>query len=58
MGIPVILSLYLKPPNASIPCFMVTNSAPKTDVASVDCLFENHFTNAVFTYMKRPLLDL
>ena len=58
MGVPIILSLYLKPHRASRPCFMATNSASKTDVSTVDCFFENHYTNAVFTYIKKPLLDL
>ena len=57
MGIPIILSLYLKPCRVSMPCFMVRNSVPNTDVATVD-FFENHCTNAVFTFIKKPLLDL
>ena len=36
MGTTIILSLYLKPCQASMPCFMVTNSVPKADVSAVD----------------------
>ena len=39
-------------------CFMLTNSAQKTDVSTVDCFFDNHCTNDVFTFIKKPLLDL
>ena len=57
MGIPIILSLYLKPHRASIPYFMATNSVPNIDVSTVDCFFEDHCTSAVFMYIKKPLLD-
>ena len=50
--------LYFKPLRASMPFFITTNSAPKSDVSSIDCLLENHCTRAVFTYIKKPLLDL
>ena len=58
MGIPIILNLYLKPHRASILRFMVTNSAPNTDVSTVGGFFENHCTNAVFACIKKSLLDL
>ena len=58
MGIPIILSLYLKPHRASRPCFMATNSAPNIDVSTIDCFFENHCTNAVFMYIKKTLLNM
>ena len=35
-----------------MPCFIVTNSAPKTDVSTVDYFFENPYTNMVFSYIK------
>ena len=50
--------LYLKLLSASMPCFMVTNSSPKTDVTTVEYFLENYFTSAVFTYFNKPLLDL
>ena len=40
-----------------MPCFMATNSAPKTDVSTVDCFFESPCTNTMFKYIKKPLLD-
>ena len=57
MGIPITFSIYLKPLRVSMPCFMETNSVPKTDVSTVDCFLENHCTRAVFTYIKKPLLN-
>ena len=41
-----------------MPCFMVTNSAPKTGVSTVDCFFENHCMRAISTCIKEPLFDL
>ena len=35
MGHPIILSLYLRPLSALMPCFITTNSAPKTDVSTI-----------------------
>ena len=58
MEIPIILSLYLKPLKAFLLCFIVTNSALKTDVSTVDCFFESHCNNAVIMYTKKPLLEL
>ncbi|KAK1740815.1 hypothetical protein QTG54_008910 [Skeletonema marinoi] len=37
IGIPIIRSLYLKPRAASIPLFIATNSAPKTELSTVGC---------------------
>ena len=53
----VILYLYLKPLRASMLCFMVTKLAPKADVSTVDCFFENHYTNVVFIYIKKSIHD-
>ena len=58
MIISIILSLYLKPLKASMPCFMATNKAPKTHVSTLACFFENHCIKVVFTYIKKPCLDL
>ena len=58
MEILIIISLYLKPLSASMPCFMATNSAPKTVISSVDCFFENHCNNMAFTFIKKSLLYL
>jgi len=39
-GIPIIRTLYLSPFSVSIPCFIATNSAQKTEVSVVACFFE------------------
>ena len=54
----MILSLYLKSPRASMPCFMATNSVPKTDVTTVDCFFDYHCTKVLFMHIKKLLLDM
>ena len=51
-------SLDLKPLRASMTCFIGTNSASKTDVSTINCFFENHWTNVVFTCIKKPLFDM
>ena len=37
---------------------METNSAPKTDLSTVECSLENPCTSVVFTCIKKPLLNL
>ena len=39
-GMPIMRTLYLSPLSVSTPCFIATNSAPKTEVSMVDCFFE------------------
>ena len=58
MGIPIILSLYLKPLRALMPYFMATNTVPNTDIFTVDCFFAYYCAKMVFTYIKKPLLDV
>ena len=41
-GIPIILVLYLKPCNVTIPISMAKNLATNTKVSIVCCLFDNH----------------
>ena len=58
MVIPIILCLYLKAIRVSMPCFMTTNSAPKTDFCDVGGFLENYRIKAVFIHIKNPLLNL
>jgi hypothetical protein len=45
-GIPIIRILYLSPLSNLIPCFMATNSAPKTEVSIVACCFDSQMIGA------------
>ena len=45
IGISIMLNLYLSPLKASIPCFIASNSAPKTDVPTADSFFVDHLYN-------------
>jgi hypothetical protein len=56
-GTPIIRSLYLSPLSFSTPCFIATNSAPKTDVLIVDCRFETQSMQAWLMKMKKPVCD-
>ena len=56
MGIPIILSLYLKPLSASMPCFIAANSVPKTNVSTVDCFFENNAPMQCSHILKKHFL--
>ena len=51
---PIMRNLYRSPLKDSIPIFIATNSAPKTEVSIVACCFENHCTSAVFIKTKKP----
>ena len=55
---PFVLSLYLKSFSASMPASFFQKSAPKTDVSTVDCFFENHYTHGMFRYIKKPPFNL
>ena len=56
--IPIILSLHLMHLRAYMPCFMATNSGPKTNVSTMHCFLENCCTRAMLAYIKKALLDL
>ena len=58
MGIPIIISSYLKPLSSSMPFFMCKNTAPTTDVSAVNYFLEDHCTKALFSTIKKPLLVL
>ena len=55
--IPIILSLYLKPRNVSIPVFLATNFSPTIEVNIVGCFYDNQRTNDFFMYIKNSFLD-
>ena len=48
MGMPIILNLYQMAHKVSIPVFMATNSASKTDVSFIVCILEYQFINDMF----------
>ena len=54
---PIIQILYLSPLSVSIPCFMATNSAPKTEVSIVACCFDSQMTGAKLQKMINPVQE-
>ena len=48
MGTPIILSLNLNPHETSMACFIGPNSAPKTALSTVACLFVYQMMHAIF----------
>ena len=56
-GMPSIRTLYLGPLIILIPCFMATNSAPKTEVSIVACFFDTHIKVAELQKIKKPVKE-
>jgi hypothetical protein len=56
-GIPIIQILYLSPLSILIPCFMATNSAPKTEVSIVACCFDSQMIGARLQKMINPVRE-
>jgi len=56
-GMPIIRTLYLSPLSVSTPCFIATNSAPKTEVSMVDCFFEIQIIGAKLQKIKNPVRE-
>ena len=57
-GIPIILSLYLKPLSYSQHCFIAMNSEPKDEDSTPVCFLLHQCVNAEFKKTKKPVLDL
>ena len=55
--IPIIRTVYLSPLSVSIPCFMATNSAPKTEVSMVTCFFDIQIIGDKFQKIKKPVRE-
>ena len=58
MGTPIILSLYLNPHETSIACFIATDSAPKTALSTVACLFVYQMMQAILMKKQNHMWDL
>ena len=58
MGTPIILSFYLNPHETSMACFIATNSAPKTTLSTVACLFVYQMIQAILMKKQNPMQDL
>ena len=58
IGTSVILNLYRKHQTVSIPCFIATKSAPKTDVSIVGYFLDGHWIKDIIVYIIKPILDL
>jgi hypothetical protein len=56
-GIPIIQILYLSPLSVSIPCFMATNSAQKTEVSIVAYCFDGQMIGAKLQKMINPVWE-
>jgi hypothetical protein len=57
MGIHIIRSLYRSPLNFSMPCFIATISAPKTEVSIVACFLEIQSIKAMLQNIKKPVQE-
>ena len=57
MGTPIIWSLYLSPLSVLIPCFIATNSAPKTEVSRVGCFLESQIISNKLQYIRKPVRE-
>ena len=58
MGTLIILSLYLNPHETSMACFIATNSATKTALSTVACLFVYQMLQAILMKKQNPVQDL
>ena len=56
-GIPIILSLYLKPPRYSQSYFITTNSASKMLLLKLSSYFECQYTRESLRYTRKPVLN-
>ena len=56
-GIPIILSLYLKPLRYSQHCFIAMNSEPRDEDSTPVCFLLHQCVNAEFNKTKKPVLD-
>ena len=51
----IMRNFYRIPQRVSIPFFIDTNYAPKTDVSTVGLRFDNQTTGAIFKNIKKPV---
>ena len=58
MGMPIILSLYLKPGRYSQHCFIATNSEPRENVSTLVCFLLQKCTNKEFIHTRYLVLEL
>ena len=58
MGTLIILSLYHNPHETSMACFIATNSAPKTALSTVSCLFVYQMMQYILMKKQNPMWDL
>ena len=58
MGMLIILNSYQIACKVSIPTSMATNSAPNTDVSTVDCFLKYQTINDMFMYIMNLVLGI
>ena len=58
MGMPIILSMYLKPNGYSQHCLIATNSLPSELLYDDFCFLDSQKTGAPVRYTINPVLDL
>jgi hypothetical protein len=51
------VKLIAKSSSFSIPCFMATNSAPKTEVSMVACFLETQSIKAILQKIRKPMRE-
>ena len=54
----MVLILHHGSLKAFMPCVIVTNSVPNTDISTMDSYVEYYCTRAVLTYVDKALLEL